>query len=57
MYDPYSYSSGAVELENLPLRKDALKEFDLPFEVKTGEALVYSVFLLGYFERHHGLLM
>ncbi|XP_077367984.1 intermembrane lipid transfer protein VPS13D isoform X2 [Festucalex cinctus] len=27
---------GAVELENLPLRKDALKEFDLPFEVKTG---------------------
>ncbi|XP_038577495.1 vacuolar protein sorting-associated protein 13D isoform X3 [Micropterus salmoides] len=27
---------GAVELENLPLRKDALKEFDLPFEVKAG---------------------
>ncbi|XP_014854531.1 PREDICTED: vacuolar protein sorting-associated protein 13D isoform X2 [Poecilia mexicana] len=27
---------GAVELENLPLRKDALREFDLPFEVKTG---------------------
>lgn len=30
-------NSGAVELENLPLRKDALREFDLPFEVKTGE--------------------
>nr|XP_006005250.1 PREDICTED: vacuolar protein sorting-associated protein 13D [Latimeria chalumnae] len=27
---------GAVELENLPLKKDALKELDLPFEVKTG---------------------
>ncbi|XP_076023177.1 intermembrane lipid transfer protein VPS13D isoform X2 [Genypterus blacodes] len=27
---------GAVELENLPLRKDALREFGLPFEVKTG---------------------
>ncbi|XP_024125799.1 vacuolar protein sorting-associated protein 13D isoform X3 [Oryzias melastigma] len=27
---------GAVELENLPLRKDALREFDLPYEVKTG---------------------
>lgn len=30
-------STGAVELENLPLRKDALREFDLPFEVKAGE--------------------
>lgn len=30
-------SAGAVELENLPLRKDALREFDLPFEVKAGE--------------------
>ncbi|KAG2458956.1 VP13D protein, partial [Polypterus senegalus] len=29
-------NTGAVELENLPLRKDALKEFDLPFEVKAG---------------------
>lgn len=29
--------SGAVELENLPLRKDALREFDLPFEVKAGK--------------------
>ena len=28
---------GAVELENLPLRKDALREFDLPCEVKAGE--------------------
>eukprot|EP00057_Strongylocentrotus_purpuratus_P030429 XP_781657.1 PREDICTED: vacuolar protein sorting-associated protein 13D [Strongylocentrotus purpuratus] len=28
--------SGAVELENLPLRKDALKELDLPVEVKAG---------------------
>uniref|UniRef100_A0A8C2JST0 Vacuolar protein sorting 13 homolog D n=1 Tax=Cyprinus carpio TaxID=7962 RepID=A0A8C2JST0_CYPCA len=27
---------GAVELENLPLRKDALRGFDLPFEVKAG---------------------
>nr|XP_023697192.1 vacuolar protein sorting-associated protein 13D isoform X3 [Paramormyrops kingsleyae] len=27
---------GAVELENLPLRKDALREIDLPFEVKAG---------------------
>ncbi|KAJ8257579.1 hypothetical protein GJAV_G00187290 [Gymnothorax javanicus] len=27
---------GAVELENLPLRHDALREFDLPFEVKAG---------------------
>lgn len=32
-----SVSTGAVELENLPLRKDALREFDLPFEVKAGE--------------------
>ncbi|XP_071476543.1 intermembrane lipid transfer protein VPS13D-like [Diadema antillarum] len=28
--------SGAVELENLPLRKDALKHLDLPVEVKAG---------------------
>lgn len=28
--------SGAVELENLPLKKDALKELELPFEVKAG---------------------
>ena len=27
---------GQVELENLPLRKDALKNFDLPVEVKSG---------------------
>ncbi|XP_063292174.1 intermembrane lipid transfer protein VPS13D isoform X2 [Pelobates fuscus] len=27
---------GAVELENLPLKKDALKELELPFEVKAG---------------------
>ncbi|OWF52509.1 Vacuolar protein sorting-associated protein 13D [Mizuhopecten yessoensis] len=27
---------GAVELENLPLKKDALKSFDLPLEVKSG---------------------
>ena len=32
-------STGAVELENLPLRKDALREFDLPFEVKAGETI------------------
>nr|XP_054769178.1 intermembrane lipid transfer protein VPS13D-like [Lytechinus pictus] len=28
--------TGAVELENLPLRKDALRELDLPVEVKAG---------------------
>ena len=28
--------SGQVELENLPLRKDALKGLDLPLEVKSG---------------------
>ncbi|XP_014665862.1 PREDICTED: vacuolar protein sorting-associated protein 13D-like [Priapulus caudatus] len=27
---------GAVELENLPLKRDALKKFDLPLEVKAG---------------------
>lgn len=27
---------GAVELENLPLKTDALKELELPFEVKAG---------------------
>ncbi|XP_075461165.1 intermembrane lipid transfer protein VPS13D isoform X3 [Ascaphus truei] len=27
---------GAVELENLPLKKDALKELELPFDVKAG---------------------
>ncbi|CAN2388149.1 Vacuolar protein sorting 13 homolog D (S. cerevisiae) [Pristimantis euphronides] len=27
---------GAAELENLPLKKDALKELELPFEVKAG---------------------
>ncbi|KAK3098591.1 hypothetical protein FSP39_021054 [Pinctada imbricata] len=27
---------GAVELDNLPLKKDALKSFDLPVEVKSG---------------------
>ncbi|XP_060085097.1 intermembrane lipid transfer protein VPS13D-like [Ylistrum balloti] len=27
---------GAVELENLPLKKDALKNFDLPLQVKSG---------------------
>ncbi|KAF4018410.1 hypothetical protein G4228_010158 [Cervus hanglu yarkandensis] len=34
---------GAVELENLPLKKDALKELELPFEVKAGESYWYSV--------------
>lgn len=29
--------TGAVELENLPLRRDALREFNLPFEVKAGQ--------------------
>lgn len=32
----YFYFLGAVELENLPLKKDALKELELPFEVKAG---------------------
>lgn len=27
---------GAVELENLPLKKDALKSLDIPLEVKSG---------------------
>ncbi len=27
---------GEVELENLPLKKDALLKFDLPIEVKSG---------------------
>ena len=29
--------AGAVELENLPLKKDALKSLDLPLEVKAGK--------------------
>lgn len=33
----FCLQTGAVELENLPLRRDALREFDLPFEVKAGE--------------------
>jgi vacuolar protein sorting-associated protein 13D len=28
---------GQVELENLPLKKDALKSLGLPIEVKSGE--------------------
>jgi vacuolar protein sorting-associated protein 13D len=28
--------TGAVELENLPLKKDALKHLDLPIQVKSG---------------------
>lgn len=38
----FMYVPGAVELENLPLRKDALREFELPFEVKAGEVLICS---------------
>ena len=30
-------SAGAVELEKLPLKKDALKKLKLPFDVKSGE--------------------
>ena len=33
--------SGQVELENLPLRKDALKGLDLPLEVKSGTISKY----------------
>ena len=29
--------SGSVELENVPLRKDAFKKFDIPIEVKSGK--------------------
>ena len=36
-------SSGAVELENLPLRKDALKNLDLPIEVKSGKSIIYII--------------
>ena len=28
---------GAVELENLPLKKDALRKLAMPIEVKTGQ--------------------
>ena len=28
--------TGEVELENVPLRKDALRHFDIPFEVRAG---------------------
>ena len=28
---------GAVELEKLPLKKDALKKLKLPFDIKSGE--------------------
>lgn len=30
------FASGQVELENLPLKKSALKSLDLPIEVKSG---------------------
>lgn len=42
VHTPYFLCTGAVELENLPLRKDALREFDLPFEVKAGEEVFIS---------------
>ncbi|XP_004678577.1 PREDICTED: vacuolar protein sorting-associated protein 13D isoform X2 [Condylura cristata] len=42
---------GAVELENLPLKKDALKELELPFEVKAG--LIGKVTLQVPFYRPH----
>ena len=35
--------AGEVELENLPLKKDALQKFDLPIEVKAGRG--YDGFL------------
>jgi len=31
------FSAGAVELEKLPLKKDALRKLQLPFDVKSGE--------------------
>lgn len=30
------YSSGQVELENVPLKKTALRKFDIPLQVKSG---------------------
>ncbi|XP_043916363.1 vacuolar protein sorting-associated protein 13D [Protopterus annectens] len=42
---------GAVELENLPLKKDALNELDLPFEVKVG--LIGKITLQIPFYRPH----
>ena len=29
--------AGAVELEKLPLKKDALRKLKLPFDIKSGE--------------------
>ncbi|XP_048963099.1 intermembrane lipid transfer protein VPS13D isoform X3 [Canis lupus dingo] len=51
--DPCLHPSpaGAVELENLPLKKDALKELELPFEVKAG--LIGKVTLQIPFYRPH----
>ncbi len=31
--------SGEIELENLPLKRDALRKLDLPLEVKSGTSL------------------
>jgi len=43
LHDAHDYASceclfltGQVELENLPLKKDALKSLELPVEVKHG---------------------
>jgi len=37
--------TGQVELENLPLKKDALKSLELPIEVKHGRLVSFSQFL------------
>ena len=34
-------SVGAVELDNLPLKKDALKSLGLPLEVKSGKFIYF----------------
>ena len=41
-------STGAVELEKLPLKKDALKKLKLPFDIKSGglKALIFSSYLV-----------
>jgi hypothetical protein len=36
MFEAHFFHSGSVELENLPLRKDALRHWGLPFKIKAG---------------------
>lgn len=39
------FTAGAVELEKLPLKRDALKKLKLPVEVKSGNVLTRSLIL------------